>query len=467
MGWSKREILTATGGRLLQEGASTAFAEVVTDSRAVTKGSVFVALKGERFDAHEFLPQAVRRGARCLVVHRQPRPRVPRHVTVVKVRDTLSALGMLGRYRREMLAPKVLAITGSNGKTTTKEMVAAILERASLDGKSLKGRISKTQGNYNNLVGVPLTLLALTGKEKIAVLELGTNHPGEIRRLTKMVDPDMGLITTVAPAHLEGLKSLAGVAREKGSLFTGIRRGGIAVINTDDPWVRGLGKNFSGRRITYGSGGEVRAEQVKLHGASGTSFILKVGSARQQVRLRLPGAHNLSNALGAAAMAYGLGVDLLSIARGLKVVSAMPMRMELTRWKDFGIINDAYNANPASMDAALASLAAASGKKQKVAILGDMLELGRKTRQCHLELGKKVARYGIDRLYLLGPNAPQVRKGALAGGLRAEQVIIGQSHEKIARLVAAEIRKGDWLLFKGSRGMKMENVLTALKQIGV
>ncbi|MGH7846623.1 MAG: UDP-N-acetylmuramoyl-tripeptide--D-alanyl-D-alanine ligase [Candidatus Binatia bacterium] len=467
MGWSKREILTATGGRLLQEGASAAFGEVVTDSRAVTQGSVFVALKGERFDAHDFLPDAVRRGACCLVVHKQPRPRVPGHVAVITVDDTLSALGALGHYRRKMLAPKVLAITGSNGKTTTKEMVAAILERASLDGKSLKGRISKTQGNYNNLVGVPLTLLGLSGKEKIAVLELGTNHPGEIRRLTKMVEPDMGLITTVAPAHLEGLKSLAGVAREKGSLFTGIKRGGIAVINTDDPWLRRLGSKFPGRRVTYGSRGQVRAEKVKMRGACGTSFILKAGSARQHVRLGLPGAHNLSNALGAAAMAYGLGVRLKSIARGLKAVSALPMRMELARWKDFGIINDTYNANPASMEAALASLAAVGGKKHQVAILGDMLELGRKTRQCHFELGKKAARYGIDRLYLLGPNAPHVRKGALAGGLKAQQVIIGQSHENIARLVAADIRKGDWLLFKGSRGMKMENVLTALKQIGV
>ena len=466
MGWSKREILTATGGRLLQEGVSAAFAEVVTDSRAVSKGAVFVALKGERFDAHEFLSQAVRRGARCLVVHKHPGPRVPDHVTVVKVPDTLRALGALGRYRREMMAPKVLAITGSNGKTTTKEMVAAILERASLDGKSLKGRILKTRGNYNNLVGVPLTLLDLSGKEKVAVLELGTNHPGEICHLTKMVDPDMGLITAVAPAHLEGLKSLAGVAREKGSLFTAMRRDGIAVINTDDPWVRRLGNNFSGRRVTYGRHGQVRAEQVKMRGASGTSFILKVASARQRVRLRLPGAHNLSNALGAAAMAYGLGVGLKSIARGLKAVSPLPMRMELTRWQDCGVINDAYNANPASMDAALASLAEVGGKKQKVAILGDMLELGRKTRQCHFELGKKAARYGIDRLYLLGPNAPHVQRGALAGGLRAEQVIIGPSHEEIARLVAAAISKGDWLLLKGSRGMKMENVLAALKSIG-
>jgi UDP-N-acetylmuramoyl-tripeptide--D-alanyl-D-alanine ligase len=467
MAWSKQEILTATRGQPIQPGADAGFGEVITDSRAVTGGSVFVALKGEKFDAHEFVPQAVRRGAGCLVVQKRPRGSVPSHVTVVKVRDTLTALGALGRYRRRQVAPKVLAITGSNGKTTTKEMVAAILERARLDGKFLKGRILKTQGNHNNLVGVPLTLLRLTGKEKVAVLELGTNHPGEIRRLTEIVEPEFGLITAVAPAHLEGLKSLAGVAREKGWLFKGIRPGGIAVINADDPWVRRAGAGFSGRRVTYGRRGQVRAEQRKTQGPAGTSFVLRIGNARQRVRLRLPGEHNLANALGAAAMAYSLGIALPSIARGLESVRAMPMRMELQRWNGLGIINDTYNANPASMESALATLAAVGGKGRKVAILGDMLELGKQTGPCHFQLGRNAARYKIDRLYLLGANAPRVRQGALAGGLQSEQIIIGQSHEQIARLLAARVRKGDWLLFKGSRGLKMENVLAALKRIGV
>jgi UDP-N-acetylmuramyl pentapeptide synthase len=222
MGWSKQEILTATGGRLLQTGRLATFGELVTDSRAVVKGAIFLALKGERFDGHQFLSQAVQQGAACLVVHKLARFPVPRRVTVVKVRDTLTALGALGHYRRQVMAPTVLAITGSNGKTTTKEMVAAILERASLQRQKLKGKVLKTEKNYNNLVGVPLTLLRLSGKEKVAVLELGTNHPGEIRRLTAIAEPDVGLITTVAPAHLEGLRSLLGVAREKGCVFQGI-----------------------------------------------------------------------------------------------------------------------------------------------------------------------------------------------------------------------------------------------------
>ena len=466
MGWSKKEILTATGGRLLQAGTLNTFGEIMTDSRALVKDAVFLALKGERFDAHQFLSQAVQRGAACLVVHELPRSLVPRRVTVVKVDNTLTALGALGRYRRQVLAPTVLAITGSNGKTTTKEMVAAILERASLQGQSLRGRVLKTEANYNNLVGVPLTLLRLSGKQKVAVLELGTNQPGEIRRLTAIAEPDVGLITSVTPAHLEGLRSVAGVAREKGCLFKGIRRGGIAIVNTDDPWVARMGRTFSGRCVTYGSHGQVRAEKVEALGVNGTSFILKVGKTRQAVRLRVPGNHNLRNALAAAAMTSGLGVAPRVIANGLQSVRPFGMRMELQKWRGFGIINDSYNANPASTEAALATLAELGGRREKVAVLGDMLELGGKTQRCHFELGKKAAGYRINRLFLLGPNARHVRKGALAGGLSPSQITIGQSHEQIARLLSAQIKPGAWLLFKGSRGMKMENVLKALQQIG-
>jgi UDP-N-acetylmuramoyl-tripeptide--D-alanyl-D-alanine ligase len=466
MTWSKEEILTATQGKLLQAGALTAFGDVVTDSRAVVRGAVFVALKGARFDAHQFLPQAIRRGARCLVVDKVPRCVVPRNVTIVKVRDTLGALGALGSYRRHLVAPKVLAITGSNGKTTTKEMVAAILQHGSLQKRKLQGQILKTVGNYNNLVGVPLTLLRLTGNERVAVLELGTNHPGEIRRLTEIADPDVALITAIAPAHLEGLRSVAGVAREKAALFQRLHDQGIAVFNADDPWVRRIGEGFSGRTIAYGRHRTMRAEKVKALGARGTSFVLRYGSARQPVHLALPGKHNVRNALGAAAMTSALGISLRTVAKGLRSVKPLPMRMELQRWNRISIINDAYNANPASMASALATLAELGRKGHRIAILGDMLELGTQARRCHFELGKQVARYRIDRLFLLGANAAHVRRGALAGGMVAEGIFIGEDHEHLARLVSRRIRAGDWLLIKGSRGMKMENAWLALKRLG-
>ena len=466
MSWSREEILLATGGKILREGKDGVFGEVVTDSGKVQRGSVFIALRGERFDGHDFLREAIRRGAACLVVHKRPGVSRLKETAVIRVRDTLRALGDLAHYRRKMLAPKVLAITGSNGKTTTKEMVAAILERASIQGRSLRGRVLKTEGNFNNLVGLPLTLLRLQGGERVAVLELGTSRPGEIRRLTEIADPDIGLITSVTPAHLAGLKSLAGVAREKGELFRGMNPRGLAVVNLDDRWVGRLGEKFKGEKITYGSSGEVRGESRRSLGAKGTEFTLRVGKERKRIRLRFSGEHNFANAVGAAAMAYGLGADMEAVRKGLQAVRPFPMRMALERWQGIGIINDAYNANPASMEAALKTLVEIEARREKIAVLGDMLELGRESRKSHLELGKRVARYRIDRLYLLGEQALQVKQGALLGGMKKERVIIGKNHREIARLVRGQAKRGDWLLFKGSRSMKMEKVLEALKEMG-
>src|SRR6266404_2085397 len=252
MGWSKTEILAATGGKILRGGKKTRFGEVVTDSTKVKTGSVFVALKGERHDGHRFVGDAVRRGAGCVIINRSLPKSGLADATTIKVPDTLRALGDLAHYRREQFAPKVLAITGSNGKTTTKEMVAAILEEASVGRQSWRGKILKTEGNFNNLVGLPLTLLRLRKRNKVAVVELGTNRPGEIERLTEIAAPDLGIITSVAAAHLEGLKSVAGVAHEKGALFRGIRPGGTIAVNWDDARVRRLGQKFRGKKITYG-----------------------------------------------------------------------------------------------------------------------------------------------------------------------------------------------------------------------
>lgn len=449
----------------MREGRKWLFGEVVTDSKKVERGSVFVALKGERLDGHGFLKDALRRGAACLVIHEWRDGTQSRGATVIKVQDTLKALGDLAHYRRETAAPKVLAITGSNGKTTTKEMVAAILERASFQGQPLRGRVLKTEENYNNLVGLPLTLLRLQGKERVAVVELGTSRPGEIGRLTDIAAPDIGLVTLVAPAHLTGLQTLAGVAREKGALYRGLRPDGIAVVNVDDPWVRRLGAKFKGEKITYGRVGDVRAEAPRPLGTGGTEFTLRVGGRRRRVRLRLCGEHNLANALGAAAMAYGLGVEIGAMQRGLESMRPFPMRMAVERWHRIGIINDAYNANPASMKAALKFLSEMETRGEKIAVLGDMLELGREARHSHVELGRQAASLGVDRLYLLGVEAARVKEGALGAGINEDRVIIGRNHRDIARKLTEHVRAGDWLLFKGSRCMKMETVLETFKEL--
>jgi UDP-N-acetylmuramoyl-tripeptide--D-alanyl-D-alanine ligase len=462
--WSLEEILMATGGKLIRQGARSVFGEIVTDSKSAKKGSVFVALKGARFDGHRFLGDAARRGAACLLVHKRPvAGGALGGAAVVRVKDTLEALGHLAHYRRTVVAPKVLAITGSNGKTTTKEMVAAILQSASLDGQRLKGKVLKTEGNFNNLVGLPMTLLRLRGREKVAVVEMGTSTPGEIARLCRIAEPDIGLITSVAPAHLSGLRTVAGVAREKGQLFRGIRSGGVAVVNADDPWTRRLGARFKGTKITYGKSGAVRAEGWRSLDAGESRFTLRVQRQREPVRLRFSGAHNLSNALGAAAMAHGLGVDIAAIRAGLESARPFAMRMAVERWRGVGVINDAYNANPASMEAALKTLGQLKAKGKKIAVLGDMLELGGEARERHRALGRQAAACGVDRLYLLGSQARAVAAGARRAGMDQDRITIGKNHRHLAGLVRKHARRGDWILFKGSRGMKMENVLAALR----
>ena len=471
MSWTIDEILEATGGTIARVGKKKVFGEIVTDSTKVKNGSVFVALKGERLDGHRFVADAFKRGAACAIVHGgvggstklTTGAVIPSRATVVRVADTLAALGDLAHYRREKFAPKVIAITGSNGKTTTKEMAAAIFQEAVLNGKKLRGKILKTQGNFNNLVGLPLTLLGLRRSHKVAVVELGTNRPGEIKRLTEIAAPDLGIITAVAAAHLEGLNSLRGVAREKGALFSNLRRGGAIVVNLDDTWVRRLGTKFKGRKIFYGRRGSVGAEAVRPVDAQGMRFTLRVGVRRCPVRLRYLGQHNVTNAVGAAALAHGLGVSLAAIRRGLEKARPYAMRMEADSWRGAGLINDAYNANPASMAAALNTLAAMNGHGEKIAVLGDMFELGKMSVREHRELGKRAAKTRIDRLYLLGQQAATVKAGALIGGMEENKVIIGKDHNDVARQLKSHVKKGDWLLIKGSRGMKMEKILGELK----
>lgn len=463
MGWSRAAILEATGGKLRRAGGRSSFGEVVTDSNKAKIGSVFVALKGERLDGHRFIADAVRRGAGCVVVHRVPRSREVGGAAVVEVGDTLRALGDLAHFRRERFAPTVLAITGSNGKTTTKEMLAAILEESFFHSRPLRGKVLKTEGNFNNLVGLPLTLLRLRRKHAVAVVELGTNRPGEIKRLAEIADPDGAIITSVAAAHLEGLHSLAGVAREKGALYRKVRAGGMIAVNVDDARVKKLAATYKGRKITYGKRGWLRARSIVMRGASGTAFTLFAGRARCRVRLNYLGGHNTSNALGAAALALGAGVTLSAVRRGLEKAKPFPMRMQIEAWRGACIINDAYNANPASMKAALKALAEVNCRGRRIAVLGDMFELGRHGSKEHRSLGQTASTAALDRLYLLGAQAAAVRRGALEGGMRPEQIVIGRDHTDVAVKLRERVKRGDWLLFKGSRGMKMERVLETLR----
>ncbi|HYR95990.1 MAG TPA: UDP-N-acetylmuramoyl-tripeptide--D-alanyl-D-alanine ligase [Candidatus Binatus sp.] len=455
------EVLAATGGELVRLGARTGFTGVTTDTRGVRPGELFVAIRGEAHDGHDFLADAAQRGAGAVLVERAHAER-PLACGVIAVRDTLAALGDLAAFHRRRHRPRVVAVTGSNGKTTTKEMLAAILERA-----FGPGRVLRTTGTQNNLVGLPLTLLRLGGGEEAAILELGMNGPGEIWRLAQIAEPDVGVITCVAPAHLEGLGSIHGVAEAKAELYRRLRPSATAVVNADDPLVSASARAFPGRKVSFGTADAlelaVGARAIADHGLDGTEFHLVVERRDVPVRLAVPGRHNVTNALAAAAAAHALGVGIDAVAAGLEAFQPPGMRMEVTHLPNgVTVLNDAYNANPASMAAALRTLAASRGRR-RVAVLGEMRELGAESARAHRELGVAAAAASVDALFLLGEHAETVRAGAESAGLPADRVVVAASHEDLAGRLLGYCRPGDLILLKGSRGAAMEQVLRRLQ----
>jgi len=458
--WSFADVVRATGADVRRRGAAESFTGVVTDSRTIGRGALFVALRGERYDANHFAAEAAGAGAAGVVVeHVPPELEGFRDLAVLTVPDGLRALQNLASDLRQRLDPCVLAITGSNGKTTTKEMLAAILAAAGGVGDVLKTRV-----NLNNLIGVPLTLLRLSGAERYAVVEMGMNAPGEIARLTEIADPDVGVITNVAPAHLEGVGSIEGVARAKGELFAGMRRDATAIVNADDPHVAALGAAFGGRVVRFSvlDGGDVRAEDVRTDAQGAASFRLLVGDASAVVRLRVSGRHNVANALAAAAAAHAVGVGLEAIAAGLGAALPVGSRMRVCPLPSgITVIDDSYNANPASMAAALRSLREAPAAR-RIAVLGDMLELGAGADGLHREVGRLAGELGVDTLYLFGEHAAVTADGALEGGLAAKSIRALPTHAAIAEALQATLRPGDWVLVKGSRGQRMEEVVRLL-----
>lgn len=455
--WRLDEALRATGARVARPGSAERFARVTTDTRTLGTGDLFVALVGERHDAHAFAAAAVAAGATGLLVARPVDLPAAADVVVLEVPDTLRALQDLGADLRRRVAPCVLAITGSNGKTTTKEMLAAILV-AHAGGPE---RVLKTQGNLNNLIGVPLTLLALTGDESHAVVEMGMNAPGEIARLTEIADPDVGLITNVGPAHLEGLGSVEGVARAKGELFATMRREATVVVNAEDAHVAALGAAFPGRRVGFGAGTDVTAESVTCDARGAASFRLRLGGAAVDVRLRIPGRHNVMNALAAAAAAWAVGASPAAIATGLAAATSVGGRMRVvTLANGVTIVDDSYNANPASVAAALRSLADAPATR-RIAVLGDMLELGAASAEQHRAVGGLAGTVGLAALYLHGDFARDTAAGA-AATMSAAAIHVAPDHAAIAAALAADARRGDWVLVKGSRGQRMEEVVRLL-----
>ncbi len=471
------ELLAATGG-VLHAGpaAGSGAAGISTDSRTLAPGELFVALAGPReqpvrlvHDGHRFVGEALRRGAWGVLVEEQAlqREAVAREVAawpgraVIAVPDSLCALGDLAAYHRGRMPARIVGITGSNGKTTTKELAYAIL--------AARWRVLRNEGNLNNLVGLPLTLLGLEAGHEVAVVELGMSHPGEIRRLAAIAAPQVGVVTNVGPVHLEGVGGLAGVAAAKAEIFEGIAPGGTAVLNADDPATPGLAARWGGRQVSFGlaATADVRAEDIE-YAPQGTAFTLVLPSGeRDRLRLPWPGKHNVLNALAAAAAAHCLGADCAQIGAGLMRARPAAMRFEIgTLPAGVTVVNDAYNANPASMRAALATFAQLPAAGRRVLVLGDMLELGPAAPAEHQELGQIAARTAPALLLAVGAFAECVAEGARACGLDTTTIRTAPDATAAAGLLAGWLRPGDLLLLKGSRGVRLERILEVLRAAG-
>jgi UDP-N-acetylmuramoyl-tripeptide--D-alanyl-D-alanine ligase len=457
------EVLKVTGGNLIQGGGNTLFQGVSTDSRTVAEGDLFIALKGPRFDGHHYALEALKKKAGGVLVEEDEAGDIrwdgDRSKAVIAVKDTLSALGDIARDWRRKQGIPVVALTGSNGKTTTKEMIAACLETTF--------PVLKTKGNLNNLIGVPLTLLALTEKERVVVLEMGMNVPGEIRRLTEIAEPDVGLITNIQKVHLEGLGSLERLKEEKGELFRRMRRDGTILVNQDDPRVMELANDYPGQKITFGTEhpAEVMAKEVRLRGAEGTSFTLILEGEAMEIHLPLLGKHFVPNALSAVAVGCLFGVEVQQIKKALENFQPFPMRMEVVSLGGGRtLINDTYNANPYSTELALETLAEAKGNGRAIAVLGDMLELGSFTKEAHEQIGEKVRELSIDFLVALGEEASTVVQSAIRHGFPMERTRIVENHSEAIPLLGEMMKDGDWILVKGSRRMAMEKIVKGLAE---
>ena len=426
------------------------------DSRTVKEGELFIAIRGERYDGHDFVPDVMRKGAWGAIVDRSALEAKYAGISglknVIPVEDTLFSLQEMALMHRKKFLLPVIAVTGTNGKTTTKEMLAAILLQ--------QGPVLKNEGNLNNHIGVPLTLLKLEARHKAAIIEMGMSGLGEIETLARLAMPSVGVITNIGPAHLQFLGSTDTVAQAKGELLQMMRSDGTAVLNADDRYFTTLRSKYSGRVLSFGIDrqADVQAKDIRQE-RDLTDLTLHADGRSVLVRLRTVGRHNVYNALAAAAGALATGLPLETVKFGLEEFRPVAMRSELRVLNGRTVLADYYNANPASVKAALETLASLKGGRRAVAVLGDMLELGETAAEAHRDTGRTASSLGIDLLICVGPLARHIAEGAVAAGMARNRVFEVDTTSRGAALLREHSRPGDTVLVKGSRGMKMEKVL--------
>jgi UDP-N-acetylmuramoyl-tripeptide--D-alanyl-D-alanine ligase len=462
MDWSVDDCLRAARGELLGNSQAVRFGGICIDSRQISGHDLFVAIKGEVHDGHRFAAEVVQKGVRGLMVARDRLADLPWQdwvrdgIVCISVADTTRALGDLAAYHRRRNRVSVAAITGSNGKTTTRQMTAAVVSR--------RYRTLSTRKNFNNDIGLPLTLFELSPDHQWAVVELGMNAPGEIRRLAEICYPNIGVITNIGPAHLAGVGSIEGVMKAKGELLEILAPEATAVLNADDKRVTALAARTDARIVTYGitEKAQVRATDVS-ETARGSRFTLRLARERIPIDLNIPGRFMIANALAAAAVGHIIDLPVEEIKTGLERFEPIGGRMNVVDMPNgIHIIDDTYNANPGSMQAALATLQALCKGHRSVFVAGDMKELGTHSQSLHREIGTLAARSGIARILAVGEFAGEVASAAVAEGMPSGNIMTG-SKQDILKALRDFLQAGDWVLVKGSRGMTMEEIVQGLK----
>lgn len=449
--FSIRQIIEATGG-ILSGHENVAVTGIGTDSRTIAPGECFVALAGDKYDGHSFISDAVQRGAAAVVVERIP-PNLPA-MPVIRVESSYRAIADMARFHRARVSPVFIGITGSLGKTTTKEVLYHVLSR--------ERRALKSPKSFNNHLGVPLTLLRVEAEHEIVVLEMGTNAPGEIAFLSELARPTIGVITCVAPTHLEKFRDLGGVEKAKGEMLCGMGREGVLIVNGDDRACLRIAEKFSGKVVTFGCHGPASRGNAQF---TATDIDSRPDAIRFRVEDRpfevpIPGRHNVYNVLAAISTAREIDVPWDSLRRHLSSAALPPMRMEVKKLRGITLIRDCYNSSPQSLLAAAQYLREFPGKR-KIAVLGGMLELGSASRELHYDTGVKVASGGLDLLWCVGEEAKGLAEGAVAGGIRA--VFHRESTAQLAGEVMRSLQEGDVVLLKASRRFQMESVCDELE----
>ncbi|MDH7576412.1 MAG: UDP-N-acetylmuramoyl-tripeptide--D-alanyl-D-alanine ligase [Bacillota bacterium] len=449
------EVLYAVNGQLLKGNPETIITGVTTDSRNVAPGQLFFAFPGARVDGHSFVADALQSGAAGAVISK-PILINTRHPLIL-VPDPYQALQNLAKYYRTLFQVPVIAVTGSTGKTTTKDLIAGVL--------ATRLSVLKTEGNQNNEIGLPLTILRITRQHGAVVLEMAMRGRGEIGELCRISRPDVGVITNIGKTHLETLGTEAAIAEAKGELLAALPLEGCAVLNGQDPWQVSLARQFQGNLLFYGEDQRfpVYALHVKLRGLKGISFLLRTPRGESSCFLPLPGRHNVFNALAAAAVGHWFGLMPEEIAQGLASASVTGMRIEVKDGSGGSkIIDDTYNASPASVIAGLQLLASVPRKGRAVAVLGDMYELGWYTVQGHREVGRAAGELKVDYLFVVGDYAGEIAQGAREAGMDQERIKVFSDKTAALAFLSEFLEPGDLVLVKGSRAMRMEEIVAGI-----